>query len=98
LIYHHIQPSFDLPSWLKDRGYRIQKAIINRNHKKAAPFMVFSCVEAIKRLLGIHKRFIMTPWQLYQHLEQQNTQNDQKYFYSKFTMKGERDGKLNQTA
>lgn len=67
-VYHHLIPSFDLPSWLEGRGYKVCKASINRDHKKAAPIMVFTCVEAIKRLLGIHKRFIVTPWQLYRCL------------------------------
>ncbi len=67
-IYHHLNPSFDLPSWLESRGYKICKASINREQKKAAPPMMFTCVEAIKRLLGIHKRFVVTPWQLYQCL------------------------------
>ena len=69
-VYHHILPSFDLPSWLQSRGYQIIKTSIERQHKRSAPIMVFSCVEVIKRVLGIHKRFIFTPWQLYQFLQQ----------------------------
>ena len=84
-VYHHLIPSFDLPLWLESRGYKICKTPINRNHKKAAPVMVFTCVEAIKRLLGIHKRFVFTPWQLYQNLTNakehsiHNNQNDNQY-------------------
>ena len=32
---------------------------------KTAPFGVFTCVEAVKRVLGIHNFFIITPHQLY---------------------------------
>lgn len=71
LMYHHITSSFDLPDWLKSRGYKVMKTEITRDRKKAAPMMVFSCVEAIKRLLGIHARFIMTPHQLYRFLKSQ---------------------------
>lgn len=74
-IYYHIEASFDLPTWLEGRGNRVVPAMMERNHHKAAPFMPFTCVEAIKRILGIHKRFIFTPWQLYnflQNLKQKN--------------------------
>ncbi|MTI10738.1 hypothetical protein [Curvivirga aplysinae] len=37
--------------------------------QKIAPPLPFSCVETIKRLLGLHACFILTPWQLYQHLK-----------------------------
>ncbi|MBC6497010.1 MAG: hypothetical protein GDA54_01630 [Alphaproteobacteria bacterium GM7ARS4] len=33
-----------------------------------APLSFFSCVEVVKRVLGIHRRWIITPWQLYQFL------------------------------
>lgn len=57
--------SFDLPRWLEGQGLTIRKAPITRGHKIAAPFNWFSCVEVIKRFLGIHARGILTPWQLY---------------------------------
>lgn len=78
LIYHHIDPCFDLPQWLLGRGYKIMKTDIDRAHKKAAPVMIFSCVEVIKRLLGIHKRFVFTPYQLYRFLIKE--QSYQEYF------------------
>lgn len=68
-IYHHISEFYDLPKWLETRGYKVLNTPIDKTHKKAAPCMIFTCVESIKRILGIHKRFIITPWQLYQHLE-----------------------------
>lgn len=67
-IYHHIQASFDLPSWLREQGNKVISAPINNKHTKAAPWMVVTCVESIKRILGVHKRFIFTPWQLYRFL------------------------------
>lgn len=59
---------FDLPRWLQTQGYTVQRAPINRN-TKPAPITIFSCVESIKRILGIRKRRIITPWQLHQHLK-----------------------------
>lgn len=32
------------------------------------PFSPFTCVEVVKRVLGIHNRWIITPWQLRQAL------------------------------
>lgn len=68
---HALPPHFDLPLWLKDRGLKVVKAPID-HQKKQAPWMVFTCVEAVKRILGIHKRGIITPWQLYKHLTHQS--------------------------
>lgn len=73
-VYHHVKANFNLPKSLEEGGNKIVPAIIEKNHKKAAPWMLFTCVEAIKRILGIHKRFIFTPWQLYQFLEKSKRQ------------------------
>ena len=41
---------------------------------RMAPILPFTCVEAVKRILGIHAWSILTPWQLYRHLT-----HDQKF-------------------
>ncbi len=64
---HHVPAAFDLPLWMKDRGHKILPARIERKRKQA-PWSVFTCVEAVKRVLGIHSRIVFTPWQLYRHL------------------------------
>ncbi len=35
---------------------------------KGMPLAPFTCVEAVKRVLGIHDRWVLTPWQLRRHL------------------------------
>ncbi|MBX2834770.1 MAG: hypothetical protein KTR28_07345 [Micavibrio sp.] len=65
---HDLPPGFNLPLWMEDRGHTIIKAEINRP-LKSAPWGLFTCVEAVKRTLGIHDRFIITPWQLFKYLE-----------------------------
>ena len=35
---------------------------------RRAPLGLFTCVETVKRLLGIRARWILTPWQLYRFL------------------------------
>lgn len=65
----HLPSDFDLPGWLAMRGYRVIRAPLCRRVAKPAPVMVFNCVEAVKRLLGLHKRSILTPYQLYRYLK-----------------------------
>lgn len=71
-VHHHVQSDFDLPGWLRSRGNHVVAAPIHRDITKPAPFMIFTCVEAVKRILGIHRRRVMTPWQLYRHLKFSN--------------------------
>ena len=72
IIVHNLSPEFDLPGWLQSRGYKAVKAPVERESKKPAPFMIFTCVEAVKRILGCHKWWILTPWQLYRFLHRQH--------------------------
>jgi len=45
---------------------------------KEAPWMPHTCVEAVKRVIGLHARFIITPWQLYRHLMVQHENTERK--------------------
>lgn len=65
---HQLPAAFNLPLWLRDRNYKVIKAPIARIQKQA-PWMPYSCVEAVKRLIGLHSVRIFTPWQLYRYLE-----------------------------
>ena len=71
-VHHHMPPEFDLPLWLQSRGHKVVETFIE-HHKKPAPVMFFTCVEAVKRVLGLHKRFIFTPWQLYRFLQEKHS-------------------------
>ncbi|MGB4057447.1 MAG: hypothetical protein WBK77_05130 [Alphaproteobacteria bacterium] len=64
---HDFPSGFDLPSWIGERGLIVIRAHIRRT-ADPAPWMPYSCVEAVKRILGLHARLILTPWQLYRHL------------------------------
>ena len=74
---HHLPAQFDLPLWLAERGHKVVPAHVSREARQA-PWMVFTCVEAVKRVLGIHNRFVFTPWQLYRYLRKQNTYTHHK--------------------
>lgn len=67
-IYHQISPDYDLPSWLEYQGHKIIHVPHIFTKNKSAPIAFFSCVEVVKRLIGLHHPFIITPWQLYQFL------------------------------
>lgn len=71
---HNLPHEFNLPLWLRDRGLTLIRAPLSKKQTQA-PWMVFTCVEAVKRVLGIHKRWIITPWQLYRHLMKENNTN-----------------------
>lgn len=69
IIVHHLPMDFDVPLWMQRRGYVTVRSDITKR-KRPAPWAPFTCVEAVKRILGLHKRLIVTPWQLYRHLVQ----------------------------
>ena len=54
--------------WLALNGYTIVEANVQNLRSGALPWNVFSCVEAVKRVLGIRAPRIWTPWQLYKFL------------------------------
>ena len=68
-VYYHITPDFNLPNWLKEQGHTTLLCAVNKTHQKPAPFMLYTCVESVKRILGLHCWRIITPWQLYKHLQ-----------------------------
>jgi hypothetical protein len=71
LAHHtHIQPlqlpaGFDLAGWYRRMGFRVIEAPVAVPRCRALPWRPFTCVEAVKRILGIRAGLILTPWQLY---------------------------------
>ncbi|MBI1243602.1 MAG: hypothetical protein GC202_01225 [Alphaproteobacteria bacterium] len=57
-----------LRAGLRAAGYRVVKARIAAAPRRLAPVLPLTCVEGVKRLLGIHSWRILTPWQLYRYL------------------------------
>jgi len=62
-----VPPDFDLPRWLQGQGCITAPARIKPQKTPALPGLI-SCVETVKRVLGIRKLWLFTPWQLYRHL------------------------------
>lgn len=69
---------FNLPLYLRNQGMLVVETHLNHSHQKPAPIMIFTCVETVKRILGLHKRWIITPWQLYRHLTKHYSNHNQK--------------------
>jgi hypothetical protein len=65
---HHVPSDFNLPEWLAKRGQKVVRAQVCRTRMRVAPVGLFTCVEAVKRVLGLHDGLILTPWQLYRRL------------------------------
>lgn len=71
-VHRHLDKDYDLPGWLAEcPGSVVIAARMQRLYKPAPPGF-FTCVEACKRFLGIHHAFIVTPYQLYRYLKEDN--------------------------
>ena len=60
--------SSELRGWYESHGYRSLNVSIRPPRMKPAPWALFTCVEAVKRVLGIYSRRVHTPLQLYNYL------------------------------
>ena len=63
-----VAADYDLPGWFAEHGHTVVPAAVWRDLARPAPWGPFTCVETCKRLLGLHDRFVVTPWQLYRRL------------------------------
>lgn len=68
VVVQDLPPGFDLARWFRDRGLTVVETVPDRSRRTPAPWAPFTCVEAVKRVLGLHAPFILTPWQLYRRL------------------------------
>lgn len=49
-------------------GYRVVAAPVAPPRPAPLPWRPFTCVEAVKRAIGLRAPTVFTPWQLYRHL------------------------------
>jgi hypothetical protein len=59
-----VPEDFDLPRWYARQGLGVMAVNLPAPPTRPQPWRLFTCVEAVKRLLGIEGRWIFTPWQL----------------------------------
>lgn len=58
-----------LRAWFVRHGYEVVDETVRPLGSKAMPWAPFSCVEAVKRALGVRAPWVMSPWQLYRLLQ-----------------------------
>ena len=58
----------EMAAWYARRGFRVVRTRVQAAPVQLAPLGLYTCVEAVKRVLGIHNRWVVTPWQLYRML------------------------------
>ncbi|HYD65520.1 hypothetical protein [Azospirillum sp.] len=63
-----VPAGWDVPGWFRSLGMTVVAAPVRRGLTRPAPWGPFTCVEAVKRVLGLHAPFVLTPWQLYRRL------------------------------
>jgi hypothetical protein len=61
--------SSELVEWYREKGLRVVETTVRLTPLRSAPLRPFTCVEAVKRVLGIHAPWVTTPWQLYCYLQ-----------------------------
>ena len=61
----------DLALWLRRLGYRVVETMVADPDPspRPAPVRPVTCVEAIKRVLGLRLPWVITPWSLYRSLK-----------------------------
>ncbi|NVK19309.1 MAG: hypothetical protein HWE30_11485 [Methylocystaceae bacterium] len=57
-----------LLKWYKDQGMRVLKINVDNTSAAAHFWAPMTCVEVVKRLIGLRETFVLTPWQLYRTL------------------------------
>lgn len=62
---HH----FNLPRALAAQGKTVLQIPAIQTPRRVANIMPWSCVEIMKRVIGLHKWWIITPYQLFRYLE-----------------------------
>ncbi len=61
-----------LSNWYRQHGYSTIITGQRTSPAKPAPWAPFTCVEAVKRILGIQHYWVQTPKQLFKYLKNEN--------------------------
>jgi hypothetical protein len=59
----------DLADWYRGLGHVVIATEVRAAPMRAVLWRPFTCVEAVKRVLGLHAARVLTPWQLYRVLK-----------------------------
>ena len=62
-------PARDLVAWMRGRDLTVAATRFRNPPRVAAFWRPYTCVEAVKRVIGLYAPRVFTPWQLFRHLE-----------------------------
>lgn len=62
------EPMQHLARRYRRAGHIVVETAVGEGKARVAPPLPFTCVEAVKRVLGVQSWFVLTPYQLYRHL------------------------------
>lgn len=68
-FFSHCDSDQFIQSYASICGRTILRVHLGHAPLKTAPVMLFTCVEFVKRILGIHNFSIITPYQLYKKIK-----------------------------
>lgn len=68
VVHFPIYQEFDLAGWYRQHGLVVVPVKNISTERRIAPFLPYSCVECVKRILGIRALRVLTPWGLYRYL------------------------------
>lgn len=66
-----VPDGFNLAEWLEGDNCTVVLTHTCRAEARPLLAMPTTCVEAVKRLLGIRAAFVLTPWQLHRYLKKE---------------------------
>lgn len=58
-----------IAGYYRSLGYRVVETHVCHPLRRPVPWRPYTCVEAVKRVLGLRARWVFTPWQLSENLK-----------------------------
>lgn len=62
-------------AWLCQQDYTVVETYAHPITARVFGWRPYTCVEAVKRVLGLHAPTVFTPWQLYRHIKKSTNRN-----------------------
>ncbi|CAA7613111.1 conserved hypothetical protein [Candidatus Terasakiella magnetica] len=63
-----VAADFDVAEWYRGQGMSVVEAVVACPPHRPMPWRPFTCVEAVKRIIGLNDGIVLTPWQLFQKI------------------------------
>lgn len=65
-----VAADFDVAGWYRGQGLRVAETVVACPPCRSMPWRPFTCVEAVKRIIGLYDGSVLTPWQLFRKISQ----------------------------